>query len=93
MDFRTEYVELRSIISSNTPKTCQTYKELTDVSTYLLDQLFSHDLICEIYSAATDEAVKGNILPAFTDPDGSIRIVIATIALGLDAPNVRQIIV
>lgn len=91
----------------NMPKTvifCRTYKELTEVSTYLMDQLYSNNLlytagnlktpICEIYTAATDNTVKSDILPSFTAQNGHIRIVIATIAfgLGLDAPNVHKII-
>ena len=50
--------------------------------------------VCEMYSASTGEAAKDNILLSFTDPDGAVRIVITTIAfgMGLDAPNVSNII-
>ena len=86
---------------------CKTYSDLTEVATTLVSELHSHDCllvnasdgthrpICEMYSASTAEAVKDDILQAFTDPHSHIRVVIATIAIafgmGLDARDVRFI--
>ena len=83
---------------------CKTYSDLTEVATTLVSELHSHDCllvnasdgthrpICEMYSASTAEAVKDDILQAFTDPHSHIRVVIATIAfgMGLDARDVRR---
>ena len=49
--------------------------------------------IRQMFSACTEEKVKNNIR-AFTDPQSTLRVVIATIAFGmdLDAPNVYCVI-
>lgn len=90
------------------PKTiifCRTYKELTDISSCLINSLYEEGAffvessegkvpICQLYSASTTQDVKDMILSSFTTTDGSVRVVIATVAfgMGLDAPNVRQVI-
>ena len=50
--------------------------------------------ICDKYDACTAPDVKENIVRSFTEPGGCLRIVIATVAfaMGLDAPNIRQVI-
>ena len=76
------------------PKTiifCRTYKELTEVALSLINSLYAEDAfyiktaegdvpVCQMYSASTTQAAKDKILPSFTDIDGSVRIVVATIA-------------
>ena len=81
-----------------TPKTimfCQTYKELTDIITSLVNLLHSKGIfcvklpggvrtpICEMYSASTEEKAKNYILSSFSDPDGAVRIIVGTIAFGM----------
>ena len=50
--------------------------------------------LVELFTACTQKSVKDSILESFSNPDGMLRVVIATIAfgMGLDCPNVRRII-
>ena len=50
--------------------------------------------VCAMFTGCTAENTKDSILKSVTQPCGCIRVVIATIAFGLelDAPNVRTII-
>lgn len=49
---------------------------------------------CEKFTACTASSTKKSILKSFTDPNGVVRIVVATVAfgMGLDSPNVRHIV-
>ena len=49
---------------------------------------------CDKYDACTSLEVRQNILSSFTQVDGNVRLVFATIAfaMGLDAPDVRRIV-
>ena len=50
--------------------------------------------ICDKYDACTALEVRQNIIRSFTNPDGNLRLIFATVAfsMGLDSPNVRRII-
>ena len=50
--------------------------------------------ICENFTGCTSPAMKKNILKSFTQSDGLVRIIVATVAfgMGLDSPNVHHII-
>lgn len=54
----------------------------------------SHCRTCEKYDACTAESIKKHIVSSFTDPNGTVRAVFATIAfaMGLDSPNIRHTI-
>ncbi len=47
-----------------------------------------------LFTACTHRDVKDNIFHVFSKPDGTLRVVVATVAfgMGLDCPNVRHII-
>ncbi len=54
----------------------------------------SHHRLCDKYDACTALSVRKNIISSFTNPDGVMRVVFATIAfaMGLDSPNIRKVI-
>ena len=49
---------------------------------------------CEKFTACTASSTKKSILKSFTDPNGLVRIVAATVAfgMGLDSLNVHHIV-
>ena len=85
---------------------CRTYDECSHIYMFLRHRLQSEavqpigapDLsrfrLVELFTACTHKKVKDTILEAFSNPQGTLRVVIATIAfgMGLDCPNVRRII-
>ena len=50
--------------------------------------------VVDMFTRCTEAEVKESILNSFSKPNGNLRIVIGTIAfgMGLDCPNVRQIV-
>ena len=49
--------------------------------------------LVELFTACTLKCVKDTVLTSFRNPQGTLRVVIATVAfgMGLDCPNVRRI--
>ena len=81
---------------------CRTYKDLIEINTLLVSELYEKKLlcvdtddgmvpICGMFSASTE---KNDIQKAFVNSNGPVRIVCATFAfgMGLDAPNIRSVI-
>ena len=54
----------------------------------------SDSFVCDKFDACTSLARHENIIQSFTKPDGTLRLVFATVAfsMGLDSPNVRRIV-
>lgn len=50
--------------------------------------------LCDKFDACTAESTKAKIIEDFTKPDGTIRVVFATVAfaMGLDSPDIRKVI-
>ena len=61
---------------------------------YCEDTSGKRALLCDKFDGCTAESTKSKIIEDFTQPDGYIRIVFATVAfaMGLDSPNIRKII-
>ena len=85
---------------------CRTYDECSEVFRFLALELASRNIlefpqqpgvrkfVCEKFTACSSPKTKSNIIESFTDPKGTVRIVVATVAfgMGLDTPNVRHVI-
>ena len=61
---------------------------------YAINKEGKRSLMCDKFDACTAESTKAHIIEDFTDPEGIIRVVFATVAfaMGLDSPNIRHII-
>ena len=88
---------------------CRSYRVLLELYQYTILELNEHGAlfadtpipgkqsqfrVCDKYDACTSLEVRQNILKSFTEPEGNVRLIFATVAfaMGLDAPNVRRII-
>lgn len=85
---------------------CRGYNDCSSIYSYFKDALKGsltdppgyYDIarfrIVDKFSACNSPAVKNQILSSFSSPNGRLRVVIGTIAfgMGIDCPNIRQII-
>ena len=85
---------------------CRSFKDCAEIFQYFKSHLkkqmyyppsappVSKFRLVEMFTSATEESVKANIIQNFTPPHGRCRVVIGTIAfgMGLDSPNVRKVI-
>ena len=86
---------------------CRTYDQCSKIYMYLASRLgrevmdpvgVCHDLpqfrMVDMYTACTHPIVKESILQSLPNKDGTLRLIVATIAfgMGLDCPNIRKVI-
>ena len=78
---------------------CRTYDSCTHIYHFLRNKLGKemsepkgYARLVDMFTACTHTDVKSTMLKLLEYPDIGLRVVFATIALGLDIPNIRQII-
>ena len=101
-----EEIKIKRQLTDRTIIFCRTYDSCARIYIYIKYQLGkestepvgSPDLgpyrLVDMFCSCTEEAVKIDILKAFSTPFSNLRIVVATVAfgMGLDCPNVTRII-
>ena len=100
------HIQEHGVKSDRTIVFCRTYDDCSAIFQFLTLELASRNVfefrdepgprkfICEKFTACSSPKTKRNIIDSFTRPNGVVRIVIATVAfgMGLDTPNVWQVI-
>ena len=86
---------------------CRTYDQCSRIYMYMADRMAREMMdpigVCrdlpqfrmlDMYTACTHPTVKETILQSLPDSNGTLRIIVATIAfgMGLDCPNIRRVI-
>ena len=98
-----EAVEQHGVCADRCIIFCSSYPQCSVILHTLVDELGKHDClypggnctpVYNIFTVASTREVKNDILEDFTKVNGSLRILIATVAfgMGVDAPNILQVI-